>query len=513
MNAENKRLSINLVAQVVSFSVQFALNFLLTPYIIKKLGPESYGFVGLTESFVLYAQVLVLALNSMAGRFVTVAYHQNKIEEAKRLFSSVFYANAVVSLVIVAVCAGCVAYLEHLINIPSHLTLDVKLLFSLVFLNFVISILFSTFRVATFIKNRLELNAIRNIVSKLLRVIILVAAFGLFLPHLWYVGLSAVLCTLYIALWNIRYTKLLTPELKISLKLFDLSKVKLLVSSGVWNSITKLGNLLGQGLDLLLANLFISATAMSSLAVTKKIPVVVLSLVASICAAFAPSLTRKFAQNELNSLKMELLFSVKVAGAVALIPCCFIFTMSDKFYALWVPTMDSQQLYWISVFSMVSLPIALSLEGIQNIFTVANKVKVYSIVTFSINILCFLTLLIGISFVEDSVRIYFLSIVTSFWSFLRVFVFLPIYGAMCIHEKKTFLYPSVFRMLLALAISMACVLAFKQYLELNSWASLSLISLVLCGICGLSAFFIVFVKKDREKVSLFISKKLHRMGN
>ena len=47
MAGQNKQLAINMLAQVVVFLVQMGINFLLTPFIVKSLGVEAYGFVGL----------------------------------------------------------------------------------------------------------------------------------------------------------------------------------------------------------------------------------------------------------------------------------------------------------------------------------------------------------------------------------------------------------------------------------------------------------------------------------
>lgn len=509
-NTESKRLFINIIAQAVTFLVQASINFLLTPFIVAELGADAYGYVSLAENFVLAAQVIVIALNSMAGRFITVAYHQNKLAETQSLFSSVFYSNIILSLIIFIISFGCVFHLEHLIQIPDSLCIDVKLLFSLIFANFIISIIFSTFQVATFIKNRLELNAIRNITSNVIRVLVLIIAFSLFNAHLWYIGFAAILCTSYIALYNIRYTRLLTPEITISLDAFDIKKIRILIMSGMWNSITKLGNILGQGLDLLLANLFIDSMAMGSLSITKKIPFVILSLISTICAAFAPSLTKKFAQQQHEQLKSELLFSNRLAGSIAILPCSFILVFGDKFYALWTPSVDSKELYILTILGIFSMPTAMALEGVQNIFTIANKVKIYSIATFSFNFGSFLTLLIGISFVDISYRIYFLATATSIWSFFRVGLFLPIYGAICIREQKTFFFSSLIKMHIALAACSLFLFILKRTIAIESWFDLGSTFIISMLISMLISFLFIFSTEDRKRITTFAIRKIRR---
>ena len=118
---EKKRFAINAFAQIFSFVVSLGITFFLTPYIVSNLGTAAYGFVGLAQNFVSYVQLITIALNSMAGRFISISYHQGNIEQAKKYFTSVFYSN-VILLSFVALCACFVIYrLEHLIIIPSSL--------------------------------------------------------------------------------------------------------------------------------------------------------------------------------------------------------------------------------------------------------------------------------------------------------------------------------------------------------------------------------------------------------
>ena len=41
---------INLISSIVVFIVSMGINFFLTPYILKSLGNEAYGFVGLAAA-------------------------------------------------------------------------------------------------------------------------------------------------------------------------------------------------------------------------------------------------------------------------------------------------------------------------------------------------------------------------------------------------------------------------------------------------------------------------------
>ena len=171
--SEKKRFFINTIAQIISFLVGLGITFFLTPFIVEKIGTDAYGFIGLASSFIGYVQLITTALNSMAGRFITISYHKGDIESARKYFSSVFLSNLIAIAILTALSVAVIYKLEFIIAIPQNLMTDVKLLFSLSFFNFFISLLFNVYNVSTFIKNRLDLASIRIIVSEVIRCVLL----------------------------------------------------------------------------------------------------------------------------------------------------------------------------------------------------------------------------------------------------------------------------------------------------------------------------------------------------
>lgn len=53
------------------------------------------AFVGLVNNFVSYISVITVALNSLAGRFITLSYHRHDEKKVREYFSSVFFADTI----------------------------------------------------------------------------------------------------------------------------------------------------------------------------------------------------------------------------------------------------------------------------------------------------------------------------------------------------------------------------------------------------------------------------------
>lgn len=160
---KNKQMAINMLASLIAFMVGLGIRFFLTPYIVSTLGSEAYGFIGLSLNILSYTSLITIALNSMAGRFVTIRYVEKDFTVANQYFSSVYYSNLILAVIILLIGIGLVLFLEYLIEIPVSLIIDVKFLFILLLLNTIINLVMEVWCGATFIKNRLDLSNIRNI--------------------------------------------------------------------------------------------------------------------------------------------------------------------------------------------------------------------------------------------------------------------------------------------------------------------------------------------------------------
>ena len=81
---------INLTSSLVVFALNLVIQFFFSPYIVRELGAEANGFITLANNFITYASLLTSALNSMSGRFISMAYHRKDPEKANRYYTASF---------------------------------------------------------------------------------------------------------------------------------------------------------------------------------------------------------------------------------------------------------------------------------------------------------------------------------------------------------------------------------------------------------------------------------------
>ena len=86
-----KKTMINVICSLFVLATNVLISFFLSPFIVKNIGVEANGFVTLANNFVTYAQLIVSALNSMAARFIAIAYVKKDYKKANLYYNSVFW--------------------------------------------------------------------------------------------------------------------------------------------------------------------------------------------------------------------------------------------------------------------------------------------------------------------------------------------------------------------------------------------------------------------------------------
>lgn len=493
-----KQLTINMVAQIVAFAVNLFISFFVTPYIIEQVGVEAYGFVGLSNEFIGYAQIITIALNSMAARFITIKLHEGDETSANKYFNSVLLANAILSVFLTVVGVFVIIFIDKLIAVPRELLFDVRMLWTLMFLNFILSIITSVFGVATFAKNKLYLSSLRQIEAQVIKVVVLMICMYFLPPSTWYIGLSAVIFTSIISRYNYLYTKKLLPEIKMDRKKFDFKTLCTLLASGIWNTVTKISGLLSSGLDLLITNKFVGATAMGILSLAKTVPNLILSAFGTVSSVFAPELTISYAKKHYKNIEEQLNFSVKLLGFFSCIPMAILFAYGAEFYGLWSPTQDANLLQNLSIVTCFAFVFSLPLEPLWNIFTVTNKVKQSSLYLLTSSTISIIIVFISLVFVQNKVQqLYLIAGVSTCLSVIKSLIFLPLYGAKCLNFKKTTFYGPIIKNTFSVIIVTFFSIMLKRVIVIDSWLSLLVMCIITSCFAILINLLIILNKKER----------------
>ncbi|MFE4238718.1 oligosaccharide flippase family protein [Peribacillus butanolivorans] len=500
-----KQLSINLIANLMSFCISMGISFILTPFLIEHVGKEAYGFYPLANNFVTYVNLLVIALNSMAARFIMLEVMKKDIVQANIYFNSVFYSNIIMVTVLIIPLSLIILFIDRFLNIPANMHNDIQILFSLVFLTFLISVLGSVFNVATLATNRIDLGSYQQIIQSGMRAILFIVLFSIFTPSIIYVGvvsLSVIIIGFAISLY---YTKRLLPEIRLSITYYNKKAVMKLLSSGIWGSFNQLSIVLLTGLDLLLTNIFFGAAKAGEYSVAQTVPLFVVTLIGTLVGVFFPPLAAHYAKDDKSALIKEIDFSGKVLGILISVPISAFIVFGEDFYRLWVPSEDAGYLHLLSVIIFTPYLINGSINILYNVQTVLDKVRIPSIVllvTGLINVFLVFTLI-----KYTHLGLLAIPISSVILSIIRNLTFTPIYTAKCLGIKWHTFYNLIIRNLLTVSVLVSLFYSIKLFNQISNWTDLGVNSIIgaVFGIV-ISCVLMLNKKQLKQLVTLLIQK-------
>lgn len=504
-----KRVAINMTAQLLAFAVNMLLGFILVP-VIDSMIPNAYGFTDIANKFVQAAQIIVSALNTMASRFITIHIHRNDREEANRYFSSVFFANVLMAVVFMAPAMFVVVYLGHIFQVPPEASLpDIQMLFFFIFVNFLISITTSVFGVAPYSKDRLELSSVATILGEVVRLAVLFVSYFFFRPYLWYVGCASVASTLVQAAANLFFTRRLLPDMEVKKKHFRWEKVRELVSLGAWNSVTRLGQLLLDGLSTSIANIMISAAAMTTISISTQVPTVISNLMGTIAGVFNPQMTIAYAKEDKKQLLEIIASADRIMIFIISIPIAFMTVFGKTFFQLWIGrTQDPGELYILALLNVGTLFVSASIQVLYHVFLITKRVKLNSVVILLSGILTTATVFVLLE--TTDLGVYAIAGVSTFYGILRNLVFTPIYAARCLKVKWYTFYGDILLGLASIGAICLTALPFQLLIEIDGWIKLFAVGIV-AGAAALAVNFLIVLRKNERKMVLdMVKKKLQR---
>lgn len=462
---------LNLFTGIVTVAVQFVTSFFLSPFIVRTLGTEANGYTQLAANFVMYASLITTAFNSMASRFVSVAYHRGETEKARRYWSSVYVTNMVLIAILLPLAALVTVKLDRIIVISNVAIPDVKTLFACVFANFFIGLVSTLYSISMYVKNAVFYSNLLNCVKTICNAVLLLVVFSCLPARLFYVSSTAAVLSLAMLPVYAHFQKRLLPEITFSRRNFSLKAVKEMCLSGIWNSINQCGHLFLTGLDLLLSNWFISPVAMGMIAVSKTIPSAIIQLGTTVNSNFSPSITGIWATGDRERLLSELRNSIKISTLLLSIPIITFCCLGRPFYALWQPTLEAGTLTVLSFLGcMAFIPLA-GTQVLFNVFTAANKLKVNSLSFLATGIINVIIVYFGLKMFPQY-GMYIITGTSSLLSIIRSLVIILPYIAGILGLKWHAFYRDIALTMLCGAVNFAIAEAIAHLIPATSWVGI-----------------------------------------
>ena len=481
--------------------IHYLISLVLTPYITETLGTESYGFVNLAKSFSNYTIILTSCLNAYASRFISISYHENDKHKSEVYMSTVFFANVMLSCIVLLFAGIFCIKLDSFISVPSNILEDVKVLFFLDFVNYMLVATGTCFTAYAYVKNRLDILGIVKILTYVTEAFALVLFFRSFSPKVYFVGYGLLVSSLIALILNLISARYFMGDVKVKIQYFEWSAVKNLVVNGIWNSVNSLGNVLNSGLDLLVTNQMLSSLAMGQLSIVKTLSVIFTTLFQTVSSPFQPKLLKTYANNDKTRLIRILKENIAFCSFFSNMLCAGLISLGEAYYRLWTPNQDVHLLQVLTVITVVGMVVEGASFPLLYVYTLTLKNRLPCFMTIFSGLLNVLGMYVLIKF--TSIGIYSVVGTTSVLALGIYFIFTPIYSAKCLGIKGSTFFPPLIRAVLSAIISIIVFKFISNFFVVDTWVKLGAVALLM-SMVGIPIHLII---SGREILKSLLGRK------
>nr|WP_296474298.1 oligosaccharide flippase family protein [uncultured Acetatifactor sp.] len=390
---ENKQLAKNMSWSMIVSVINYMVSFILTPYITQTLGIEAYGFISLSHTFTTYIDIITVALNAFAARYIAIEYHNSRIDKARTYFNSVLVADAFLLAIISFPIFAIIIKLDVLLVIPQEIIREVKILFLLVYINYCINIFGTLFSSLIFIKNQTNITYKNKGISTVLYAFLIAGAILSIGLEIYSIAVAQIISTILYLIANIYSSRKVMPEITIDIRNYSRHSIKEIISSGIWNSFNNIGAVLNNGLDLLVTNRMLTNTIMGQVSVGKQLSNIFNSVSVLVVHAFQPKQLEYYSKGDKDSLVKSLIKSIKTSGVLG----CTIYgayvILGQQFLKIWMGN-EAEYIYYLGLIALSGDIMQITNRPLFYVFTLTNKLKINCWITLVTGMLNFTFMLV-----------------------------------------------------------------------------------------------------------------------
>ena len=224
----------NVASTWIGFAVNAAVTVVLTPFILHQLGATRYGIWILTSSLIGYYGLLDFGFRAGVTQYLTRYLAMGDYRRASECMSSAVAALAALGAVMCGLSFGAAYLAPRLFDLHGVAAHEAFWTILIVGCSSGVQFAFSPYTSIFTATQRFDLATVTGIVTRLLTaasiVVALKAGYGL-------IGLSAVTCAMSLVDYGIRcrMARYLVPQLQLSPRLANMSRLREISAFGAWN--------------------------------------------------------------------------------------------------------------------------------------------------------------------------------------------------------------------------------------------------------------------------------------
>jgi len=497
----------NISSNIFIFLINLIVGFWYIPYLIRNLGSELFSFVPLTDSVTNFFVIITLSLNTATGRYLTIELENENTTRANQMFNTTVIVTTMLIILIIPIGFFLIILVPHIFNVPLNHVREVQYLFAFSIGAFFFKTFRNNFSIASFVKNRFDLNNIVTLGARIGQIVIVILLFRNYPPNLILVGIGTIGAGLFALLGEYSLWKRLLPELKVCLDVYKREFLRILMGTSIWVIIYNLGFIIFINTDMVVANRTLDLRLAGMFGALLIIPKNLRIMANTVGKVWGPSILSKYSKSDYSGMIRIVMYSVKLIGITLALPVGLIAGLAKPFLIVWLGP-KYEIMSWVLVVMIIHLSVTLVTMPYFNVQVALNKIK-FPALLYVIFALTNFFLAVGLAHEFGPIGIV---ISSALLLFAKDFIITPIYTAI-IMDLAWWKY--MIKQIPIILITIGVFITSNFFSQQISFTTL--LNLIFVGI-GVTCVYIVFiyffgVTEDEKKMVKNVISPLLRNRN
>jgi O-antigen/teichoic acid export membrane protein len=325
----------NVIANWTTFLISAVVGFLLTPFIVRTLGPEAYGAWVLLASLVGYLGILDLGVQGAVTRYVAAHHSAARHDEAGHLVSAALVLFGFSGAVAILLTATFATFGLDYLDLPPDLQDVARSILMIAGLNLAVSLVSGVFGGTVVGVQRFEVvNSVyvASSIARALAIVVCLSAGGRLLT-LALIQLAGSVATGLALAW---FSRRVYPELRIGLRRWRRRHLRIIVSFGSVATLLQVASLIMSHTDTLMIGLLLSVAEVTFFAIALSLIDYARQVVSGVSHTITPMVGALQAADRSDDVHNALLTGARVA-TLMLLPILLTFMIrGSTFIGLWM---------------------------------------------------------------------------------------------------------------------------------------------------------------------------------
>ena len=380
MNDSQRRLPLNVFANLGVLLAGIGVGVWQTPFLIDRLGVPAYGQIGLLRSISDYGMLAAFTMTACVHRFVAMGVNAEDWSQASRYYASAFSALLVLCGTTLLLGVGVQAWLPAWIGSPTEYHGAIRGLFMLMLLSSCLGVLNGPFMSIPLARHRFDLIGAVRLTGFVIQVGLLLILFAMGSAALTFVGWAYVGKECVVLSGAVWLSVAMAPKIRLALRHVDWQAVREMVGMSLWAVVDRVGFLLYFSVDLLVINLLLGNLATGHYAPITQLGTLLSMFIVAVTNVFWPIAYEHVAKNRIVELTRAVLRTTKFMGLVIALPVGLLCGLAGPFLEVWLGA-QWRNLGPLLILLITPYAINYALQHLYSVTHAMNLVRVPALVT------------------------------------------------------------------------------------------------------------------------------------